>query len=290
MRDTRYQVFISSTFKDLQDERQAAVMAILNSYNIPAGMELFTANNLSQWEIIKSWIDLSDIYVLILGGRYGSIDKASGKSYTHLEFEYAKTLKKPMLALVLTEKRLIEIKSTNPEFIENDNPKLLTKFRSQVEKGLVGYINDVKDIQIEIAKGLRELLDNNDLVGWVRSNNTPSLHVTEELARLSEENHRLKALITKPSINGMPIDEFKKIMAKRTENYKSAISIYLKYGKRLNSGVSTSSQLRNGTPLWDFFILYEELGLIKRENPMRPSFKFTDAGHFFYMQLLNELE
>lgn len=290
MRDTRYQVFISSTFIDLQEERQAAVMAILNSFNIPAGMELFTANNLSQWEIIKSWIDMSDIYVLILGGRYGSIDKVSGKSYTHLEFEYAKSKGKPILALMLTESRIKEIQNINPDFIESENPELLDNFRMQVRQGLVGKIYEVKDIYIEIANGLREILDSNELIGWIRSNHATSLKVTEELARLSEENHRLKALITKPNINGIPIDDFKKIMAKRTENYQSAINIYLKYGKKLNSGVSTSSQLRYGTPLWDFFILYEELGLIKRENPMRPSFKFTDAGHFFYMQLLNELE
>ena len=82
----KYQIFISSTYIDLIDERQAAVEAILQSGHIPAGMELFAASNQSQWEIIKKWIDESDIYMLILGGRYGSIEQTSGLSYTELEY------------------------------------------------------------------------------------------------------------------------------------------------------------------------------------------------------------
>lgn len=41
----KLQIFISSTYVDLQEERQAAVEAILGSNNIPAGMELFKAGN-----------------------------------------------------------------------------------------------------------------------------------------------------------------------------------------------------------------------------------------------------
>ena len=80
----KLQIFVSSTFIDLIDERQAAVEAILKAGHIPAGMELFTASNQSQWTIIQKWIDESDIYMLILGGRYGSIEPDSGLSYTEL--------------------------------------------------------------------------------------------------------------------------------------------------------------------------------------------------------------
>jgi hypothetical protein len=65
----RLQVFVSSTFIDLRDERQAAVEAILSAGHIPAGMELFAAGDESQMEVIKGWIDQSDVYLLILGGR-----------------------------------------------------------------------------------------------------------------------------------------------------------------------------------------------------------------------------
>jgi hypothetical protein len=67
MAKKRFQVFVSSTFEDLRDERQAAVEAILKAGHIPAGMELFTAGSVSQLEVIKQWIRDSDIYMLILG-------------------------------------------------------------------------------------------------------------------------------------------------------------------------------------------------------------------------------
>ena len=77
----RYQVFICSTFTDLLSERQAAVEAILKAGRIPAGMELFTAGDQSQMDAIRKWIDESDIFMLILGARYGSIEPLSGLSF-----------------------------------------------------------------------------------------------------------------------------------------------------------------------------------------------------------------
>jgi hypothetical protein len=94
MKDKKFQIFVSSTYIDLKEERQAAVEAILSAGHIPAGMELFSAGDESQMTVIKRWIDESDIYLLILGGRYGSIEPKSGKSYTQLEFEYAVEIKK----------------------------------------------------------------------------------------------------------------------------------------------------------------------------------------------------
>ena len=55
MKDKKLQVFVSSTFTDLILERQAAVEAILLSGHIPAGMELFSAGNESQMEVIKKY-------------------------------------------------------------------------------------------------------------------------------------------------------------------------------------------------------------------------------------------
>ena len=65
----KLQVFISSTYIDMREERQAAVEATLQAGHIPAGMELFVAGDESQWETIQRWIDDSDVFMLILGGR-----------------------------------------------------------------------------------------------------------------------------------------------------------------------------------------------------------------------------
>lgn len=43
--EKRYQVFISSTFEDLKEERKAIIETLLNAKYIPAGMEMFLASN-----------------------------------------------------------------------------------------------------------------------------------------------------------------------------------------------------------------------------------------------------
>lgn len=90
--DKRYQVFVSSTYNDLIDERKEATQAILKCNCFPAGMELFPASNKKQWSVIKQVIDDSDFYLLILAGRYGSLgvdDFGTKVGYTEMEFDYA---------------------------------------------------------------------------------------------------------------------------------------------------------------------------------------------------------
>ena len=70
----KLQIFVSSTYSDLISERQACVETILSLGHIPAGMELFAAGSESQLETIKRWIDNCDVYMLIVGGRYGSLE------------------------------------------------------------------------------------------------------------------------------------------------------------------------------------------------------------------------
>ncbi len=92
--DKRYQIFISSTFRDLVAERQAVLKAILELDHMPAGMELFPAGDDSAWQLITDVIDASDYYVVIVGGRYGSLD-AAGIGFTEKEYDYAFSAKKP---------------------------------------------------------------------------------------------------------------------------------------------------------------------------------------------------
>lgn len=99
----KYQVFISSTYEDLVQERQRAITTILDLEHIPAGMEAFKTSDASQKEIISKWIQQSDIYLLILGGRYGSIDAEERISYTELGYLKAGELGIPRLAIVLSD-------------------------------------------------------------------------------------------------------------------------------------------------------------------------------------------
>ena len=91
----KLQVFVSSTYSDMKAERQAVIEAILRAGHIPAGMELFAAGDKSQLEIIKRWIQDSDVFMLILGGRYGTIEPDSGENYVQVEYEFADSTNKP---------------------------------------------------------------------------------------------------------------------------------------------------------------------------------------------------
>lgn len=163
-------VFVSSTYTDLKEERQAAVSAILKSGHIPGGMELFTAGDYSQQEIIKQWIEQSDAFLLIIGGRYGSLLPSKDKSYTHWEYDYAGEIKKPRLVLILKDdaiQRKIE-KIGYKDAMEQDNLQEYKNFVSMIkENKLIFPIEDSKDIEIGIRDFLKEIEQDPKLMGWV---------------------------------------------------------------------------------------------------------------------------
>src|SRR5215471_1967381 len=107
----RYQVFVSSTYQDLQEERQEVMQALLELDCIPSGMELFPAADEDQWSLIKKVIDDCDYYLVIIGGRYGSLGD-DGKSYTQMEYEYALSKGKPIIAFLHAEPGKIESAKT----------------------------------------------------------------------------------------------------------------------------------------------------------------------------------
>lgn len=186
----KLQVFVSSTYEDLIEERQSAVQAILNSGHIPAGMELFTAGDESQKETIKKWIDESDVYLLILGGRYGTVDKNIGKSYTQWEYEYAGTAGKPRFAVVIKEDALEEkIRTKGSKVMEKDNRPLYEEFRIEVLSKICKFYSDTKDIQLAIFQKLAEYSNNKDLIGWVQGKEITTIG---EITKLNEENRKLR--------------------------------------------------------------------------------------------------
>ena len=190
----KLQVFISSTYTDLVEERQAAVSVVLKAGHIPAGMELFTAGDRSQMTTIKEWIDESDVYMLIFGGRYGSIERTSGISYTELEYDYALEQGKPVFAVVITEAALeTKIKAGGKAFIENENPKELALFRAKVLSSISSFFDDHKDIKLCIHESLADFSANRELKGWVSADEViDTKPLFEEITKLSEENRALK--------------------------------------------------------------------------------------------------
>lgn len=166
MKQVRYQIFISSTFRDLQTERQAVLDAILSLGHFPAGMELFPASDATPWEIIERVIDDSDYYVLIMGGMYGSTD-SKGISYTEREYDYAKSKGIPILAFLHENPDAIPAGKVE---LQADARKKLAAFREKLQAHHCKYWRDAQDLQYKVAVSLVREINLNPAIGWVRAN------------------------------------------------------------------------------------------------------------------------
>ena len=127
--EKRYQVFVSSTYADLKDERSRVIQALMEMDCIPASMELFPAVDEETWEFIKKVIDDCDYYTLIIGGRYGSVT-SEGISYTEMEYDYAIEKGMKVTAFIHEQPEELPVKKSDTD------PKLkkrLEAFRKKVK-------------------------------------------------------------------------------------------------------------------------------------------------------------
>jgi hypothetical protein len=187
--DKRYQVFVSSTYSDLKEERQRVMQALMEMDCIPAGMELFPAADDEQWEFIKRVIDDCDYYVLIIGGRYGSITR-EGISYTEKEFGYAKERGLKVLAFIHEKPEEIALGKSD---VEPDLRVSLEKFRTEVSTGrLVKFWSTAKELPGLVALSLNKCIKAYPAVGWVRADKVANLDLLEEVNNLRRRNQELE--------------------------------------------------------------------------------------------------
>jgi hypothetical protein len=277
----RLQVFVSSTFSDLRDERQAAIEAILVAGHIPAGMELFTSGDESQMEAIKQWIDESDVYLLILGGRYGSIEPTTRKSYTRLEFEYALSIGKPMFSCVVTDRALEDrVRRLGSQALETTDSAGLNEFRGVVLTKLVRFWDDAKDIKISVGETLAQLSRRDDLIGWVRPTETSAdaVGLADEIARLSKENAQLRNRQTnssEPPILGFTVSELIELL-----EHKALLDFVIRNRNELASslGFFRGAMTNNKCDQLVF------IGLVE-QGFSSDNFKLTTEGRLFLNRL-----
>ena len=186
--EKKYQVFVSSTYEDLQEERKKVMEALLQMNCFPVGMEYFNASDSSQWEVIKSLIRECDYYILIVAGRYGSIEEESGKSYTQKEFEYAIEQGVPVISFVHKKPEIlpgIKIES------DSESKEKLECFKSEVKKKLCKLWENADGLASQVVLSLNSLIKTNPRIGWVKADEISSAEANKELLRLKEENESL---------------------------------------------------------------------------------------------------
>ena len=203
----KLQVFVSSTYTDMRDERQAAVEAILEAGHIPAGMELFAANNETQWNTIKKWIDDSSVFLLVLGGRYGTIDKKSGQSYIEMEFRYATDSKKEVCGLIMSDTYL---RAKEKKFLRGASDidqisglaevryrEKLVEFRDFVQTGRIApECNSLEELKRRIVLALSQIGTKESLAAWI-----PDTHESRSALAISALGTNLRGIPVVQSIS-----------------------------------------------------------------------------------------
>lgn len=165
----RYQVFVSSTYQDLIEERKHVIQALLESKCVPSGMELFPAASQDQWTLIKRIIDDCDYYIVIVAGKYGSRGRDS-RSYTEMEFDYAIETGKPVIGFFYED--LDALPGAKLEKTEEARAKL-TAFTDQIKQRLCRPWRTPEGLGSAIKSAMLNEIEFNPRPGWIRADAAP---------------------------------------------------------------------------------------------------------------------
>lgn len=211
----KYQVFVSSTYDDLEAERNQVIRAILEMGHIPVGMEMFSAADEEQWKIITRQIDQSDYYVAIVAHRYGSI--VDGISYTEKEYDYAVHAGVPVLGFQISDDA-----SWPADRVDKKPHQIsaLTRFKEKLRRKPVGFWSSADDLYGKFSIALMKLMNTNPRPGWTRTTEIAGPEVMIELSRLSSENARLRHELEAAQAKGKEEEEgqFSKTLRALSDN------------------------------------------------------------------------
>jgi hypothetical protein len=184
-----YQVFVSSTYADLRDERRGVSETLAKAGFVPAGMELFPAADQQQLEFIKRVIDRCDYYVVIVGGRYGTLadDRIS---FTEKEYEYAICRGIPILAFLHAHPEVIPVGKTDES---RSKARKLKLFRDRLAKGrLVDFWNEPAELCTKVVIAVTNAVNLSPGIGWVRGDQAAEPALYKDLEELRKKNQELE--------------------------------------------------------------------------------------------------
>jgi hypothetical protein len=191
----KYQIFVSSTYEDLKSHRDQVVRGILEMGHIPVGMEMFSAADETQWQLIQRQIEASDYYVVLIAYRYGSMDGATG--FTEKEYDYAVSLGIPALGFILQDD------AAWPQNLVDKEPAkvvALSAFKDKVRKRLVSHWSSADELHGKVSIALMKQFIATPRDGWVKASSVASPQIASELARLSQENGEIRETLRKAQL------------------------------------------------------------------------------------------
>lgn len=143
-------VYISSTYEDLKDERNAAFEAIQRLELEARGMEGYSAQETRPIERCLEDVRECTAYLGIIGWRYGSTPVGARSSFTELEYQEAGKMGIPRFVFVASEQW--------PHTLRDKDPTQILAFRRQVQDAhIVREFANIDQLKFEIVAALRSL-------------------------------------------------------------------------------------------------------------------------------------
>jgi hypothetical protein len=219
----RFQVFVSSTYADIKEERRKVIQTLMEMDCIPAGMELFPAADEEQFEFIKRVIDDCDYYLLIIGGRYGSTTP-EGVSYTEKEYDYAIESGLKVIALLHEDPNQIPVGKSDIDPVLRGR---LNRFREKVATNrLVKFWKSAEELPGLVALSVSKTIKTYPATGWIRADAVSNEQLLTEINDLRKENQQFRAALEIASAQTKPLV---KDLAGLDESIKFSVRYYDSY-------------------------------------------------------------
>ncbi len=142
-------VYVSSTFADLRDYREAVRLAIRRLGHEDVAMEYYVAEDVRPVEKCLADVRSADLYIVIMAWRYGFIPSGDEKSITEQEYRAALDADVPCLAFVLSDEH-----PWPPKLIERSPG--VDEFRTELlQSRIAGLFTSKDDLARQVGEGIQ---------------------------------------------------------------------------------------------------------------------------------------
>lgn len=186
MLDKRYQVFITTSGKEMQPERVVVSQTLIGMGYFSWGLEQRTPLSTA---FARRQIEDCDYVFLLLGSQYGE-QSVSGVSYLHLEYIYAVTKQKPIIVFMHENPESRQQELQESKQILKDK---FSEFRHQLQKEVEQVVTyrTLRDLELAIRSNMPQMLERYPVAGWVRP---------QSIQSLQDEIDHLKSKLTQATL------------------------------------------------------------------------------------------
>jgi len=171
-------IYLSSTFRDLQAEREAVYKALRRMRHDVVAMEDYVAADRRPLDKCLNDVRECDVYIGILGWRYGFIPPEADKSITELEFREAQKSGKTCLLFLQDE-------SSRPAGKGGNDRDRVERFREELGRDyLVSFFHSPEDLAAKAVAAVANLFG--ELSKIIGELDMPLSQVLESVKQLGE--------------------------------------------------------------------------------------------------------